>query len=251
MSDQNPAPTESISDLEIDNLPNRLTIFRMVLIPVVIVCLYGAQLESGNPWARDFGWAAAWIFTVASITDFFDGYIARKRNIVTVFGSFIDPIADKFLTVSSLIMLQALGRVPAFIVIVLVLREMYMTSLRLLAKNEGLSVPVNNMGKWKTALQMMAIPMLMANEEWWIFPFPLMGMALIYAATILSLWSAAGYSYNTIQKLKQKRQERKAIKYRPRRKKNERACARHDKRPRPSRHHGRVDELYLQGERQD
>lgn len=172
-------------------------------------------MESGNPWARDFGWAAAWIFTVASITDFLDGYIARKRDIVTVFGSFIDPIADKFLTVSSLIMLQALGRVPAFIVIILVLREMYMTSLRLLAKNEGLNVPVNNMGKWKTALQMMAIPMLMANEEWWIFPFPIMGMILIYAASILSLWSATGYSYNTIQKLKQKRLDKKSNKAAP------------------------------------
>lgn len=202
--------SELKSDLQIDNLPNRLTIFRMALIPVVIVCLYGAAMEETNPWHSAFGWAAAWIFALASITDFLDGYIARKRNIVTVFGSFLDPIADKFLTVSSLIMLQALDRIPAFIVIILVLREMYMTSLRLLAKNEGLNVPVNNMGKWKTALQMIGIPMLMANEKWWILPFPEMGMVLIYAASILSLWSAVVYSVNMIHRLKLSRAEKKA-----------------------------------------
>lgn len=215
------------SDLKIDNLPNRLTIFRMALIPVIILCLYGADMGADmgadiaadatdigtkRSWSSTFGWAAAWIFALASITDFFDGYIARKKNIVTVFGSFLDPIADKFLTVSSLIMLQALGRIPAFIVIILVLREMYMTSLRLLATNEGLNVPVSSMGKWKTAIMMIGIPMLMANETWWIFPFPLMGMILIYAASILSLWSAVVYSLSMIGKLKQKRAEKKAQK---------------------------------------
>lgn len=202
----------TISDLQVDNLPNRLTIFRMALIPVVLLCLYGTVIESTNPWHSQFGWAAAWIFALASITDFFDGYIARKKNIVTVFGSFLDPIADKFLTVSSLIMLQALGRIPAIIVIILVLREMYMTSLRLLATNEGINVPVNSMGKWKTALQMIGIPMLMANETWWVFPFPALGMALIYAASILSLWSAVLYSGNMIKKLKQNRAQKRAQK---------------------------------------
>lgn len=200
------------SDLQIDNLPNRLTIFRMALIPLIISCLYGATISTDPSWRSGLGWAAAWITALASITDFFDGYIARKRDIVTVFGSFLDPIADKFLTVSSLIMLQALDRVPAFIVIILVLREMYMTSLRLLATNEGIAVPVNNMGKWKTALQMIAIPMLMANEDWWLFPFPIMGQILIYAASILSLWSAIVYSLGMIQKLKQNRAKRKARK---------------------------------------
>ena len=201
-------------DLEIDNLPNRLTIFRVALIPLVIGCLYFAN--SNIAWLLNYqsllGWIAGWIFTVAAITDFFDGFIARKRNIVTVFGSFLDPIADKFLTVSSLIMLQFLDRLPALIVIVLVLREMYMTSLRLLATNEGLSVPVNQLGKWKTATMMMGIPMLMANETWSLlpqFPMPLVGLVLIYIAAILSLWSAITYTYNMIQKLKLSRQNKK------------------------------------------
>jgi CDP-diacylglycerol--glycerol-3-phosphate 3-phosphatidyltransferase len=202
-------------DLQIDNLPNRLTMLRILLIPVVIALLYIANnnVESLTAYSADYksqlGWAAAWIFTVASITDFFDGYIARRRNIVTVLGSFLDPIADKFLTVSSLIMLQSLGRIHAFIVIVLVLREMYMTSLRLLAMNEGVVVPVSNIGKWKTAIQMIGIPCLMANETWMQIPFPLIGSSLIYIACILSLWSAISYTFSMITKLKVKRSKKK------------------------------------------
>lgn len=200
------------NDLEIDNLPNRLTIFRILLIPIVIGCLQVVKwdLPYMTPeLISTLGWIAAWTFTAASITDFFDGYIARKRNIVTVFGSFIDPIADKFLTVSSLIILQALGRIPAVIVIILVLREMYMTSLRLLAMHEGISVPVNNLGKWKTAIQMVGIPMLMCNEDWWIIPFPKMGITFIYVASIISLWSAIQYSLSMVQKLKLDRQAKR------------------------------------------
>jgi len=195
--------------LEIDNLPNRLTVFRVLLIPVVIALLHYADsdIQSALDNKSLLGWIAGWIFALASITDFFDGYIARKRNIVTAFGSFIDPIADKFLTVSCLIMLQSLGRIPAIIVIFLVLREMYMTSLRLLAANEGLKVPVNQMGKWKTATQMVGIPLLMANEDWMHIPIALIGISLIYIASILSLWSAIHYTYNMIQKLKIKRKK--------------------------------------------
>jgi CDP-diacylglycerol--glycerol-3-phosphate 3-phosphatidyltransferase len=204
------------NDLEIDNLPNRITIFRVLLIPIVIGLLYVANLEieSITPQLKStLGWIAAWIFVAASITDFFDGYIARKRGIVTVFGSFIDPIADKFLTVSSLIMLQSLDRIPSPVVILLVLREMYMTSLRLLAMNEGITVPVNNLGKWKTAIMMMGIPMIMCNEPWWIFNFPIMGIVFVYVAACISLWSAILYSISMVQKLKTdrmlKREKRK------------------------------------------
>lgn len=202
-----PTQNNSINDLEIDNLPNRLTIIRIFMIPILIALLFmsGDSFSFSKESKSLFGWVAGWIFTLASLTDFFDGYIARKRNIVTVFGSFLDPIADKFLTVSSLIMLQSLHRINSIVVIILVLREMYMTSLRLLATNEGVNVPVNNMGKWKTAIQMMAIPMLMVNETWFFIPFPVIGMILIYLAGFLSLVSAFQYTMNMIQKLKSKR----------------------------------------------
>jgi CDP-diacylglycerol--glycerol-3-phosphate 3-phosphatidyltransferase len=199
------------NDLEIDNLPNRLTFFRMLMIPVVVLTLHftvspPAWIAPWHPW---LGHIACWIFVVASITDFFDGYIARKRNIVTVFGSFLDPIADKFLVVSSLIMLLALDRVHSIVVIILVLREMYMTSLRLLAMTEGISVPVGQLGKWKTTTQMVAVPMLMIYDHFLGMNLILVGTVLIYVSALLSLISALGYSVSMIKKLSEKRRLKK------------------------------------------
>jgi len=195
------------NDLEINNLPNRLTIFRMLMIPVVVGALYlQAEPEKWSfpilPW---LGHIAAVIFALASITDFFDGYIARKRNIVTVFGSFLDPIADKFLVVSSLIMLLALDRVHPIVVIILVLREMYMTSLRLLALTEGINIPVDKLGKWKTTFQMISIPMLMIHQEILFIHWGFWGTILIYVSAFISLLSALNYSVSMIKKLKLKR----------------------------------------------
>lgn len=202
------------NDLEIDNLPNRLTFFRMLMIPVVVLTLYFSEetplfLVDYQHW---LGHIACWIFVVASITDFLDGYIARKRNIVTVFGSFLDPIADKFLIVSSLVMLLALERVHPIVVIVLVLREMYMTSLRLLALTEGVDVPVSSMGKWKTGTQMVGTPMLMIYDHFLGMNLPLIGTVLIYLSALLSMWSALLYSLSMVKKLKEKRAEKKKTK---------------------------------------
>jgi CDP-diacylglycerol--glycerol-3-phosphate 3-phosphatidyltransferase len=202
------------NDLEIDNLPNRLTFFRLLMIPVVVLALYFTKDTPAAflPYANWLGHIACWVFVVASITDFFDGYIARKRNIVTVFGSFLDPIADKFLVVSSLIMLLALDRVHAIVVIILVLREMYMTSLRLLALTEGIQVPVNNLGKWKTTAQMVATPMLMIYDNWLGLNLVLIGGILMYVAAFLSLLSAFIYSLGLIRKLREKRKARRELK---------------------------------------
>lgn len=203
--------TAQNDEWEIDNLPNRITLFRVVLIPIIIVslCLIILDIPWMRSWHHALGYIAGYTFIAASITDFFDGYYARKRNIVTVFGSFLDPIADKFLIVSSLVLLQGLDRIPAFVVLVLILREFYITSLRLLASDQGLSVPVGSLGKWKTATQMVAIPMLMANNEPWGIPYPLMGTILIYTASIFSLYSALQYSIQLVRKIKTARLERK------------------------------------------
>lgn len=204
------------NDLEIDNLPNRLTFFRMLMIPVVVLALYFSENtpSSLQPYQHWLGHVACWVFVVASITDFLDGYIARKRNIVTVFGSFLDPIADKFLVVSALIMLLALDRVHPIVVIILVLREMYMTSLRLLAMTEDVDVPVSSMGKWKTGTQMVATPMLMIYDEFLWMDLSLIGTILIYISSFLSLWSALLYSLSMIKKLQEKRAEKKKLKKR-------------------------------------
>lgn len=195
----------SPSRSDFNNLPNRLTLFRMFLIPFVVGPLLGTATNWGAQYGSLLGWIAGWTFTVASLTDLVDGYIARKRQIITVFGSFLDPIADKFLVVSSLITLLALGRLPALVVIFLVLREIYMTSLRLLAADYNLKVPVSSMGKWKTTIQMFGIGFLMPYENWWIIPLPLLGNILVYIACLLSLYSAVTYSVELVRNFKRKK----------------------------------------------
>lgn len=195
------------NEWEIDNLPNRLTIFRVILIPVIVFCLFSEQMRF--EWAHNktllLNYIAAIVFIIASITDFFDGYIARKKNIVTVFGSFLDPIADKFLVISALIMLLALNRVNALVVLVLILREMYITALRLLAMEKGISVPVGTLGKWKTATQMVGIPMMMINHTLLGIDLALMGNIALYISTIFSLYSSVEYSFGLVKKIQKLR----------------------------------------------
>ena len=199
------------NEWEIDNLPNRLTMFRVVLIPIIIFSMYAVQVQ--YDWAQAhtklLNYVAAWTFVAASITDFLDGFIARKKNIVTVFGSFLDPIADKFLVISALIMLQAMNRVHVLVVLILVLREMYITALRLLAMEKGISVPVGTLGKWKTATQMVGIPFLMANDVFLGINMTLLGTIAIYLASIFSLYSAGEYSFGLIRKIQKLRKEKR------------------------------------------
>lgn len=201
-----------IDEWEIDNLPNRLTLFRVVLIPVIIGSLLLCTFKEApfEGMTKFFGYVAAWTFVLASITDFLDGYIARKRNIVTVFGSFLDPIADKFLVVSTLIMLNSLDRVHVLVVITLVIREMYMTALRLLANERGLKIPVSDLGKWKTTFQMLSIPMLMAWDEPFGIPLILMGQIFIYLAFFFSTYSAFLYTLHLVQKIREAKKLKKA-----------------------------------------
>ena len=205
---QSPDSENVTDEWQIDNLPNRLTLFRVALIPVIVGSLWvcTTDIKIFDLIKKDLGYIAGWSFVLACITDFFDGYIARKRGIVTVFGSFLDPIADKFLVISSLVMLQALGRVDPLVVVALVLRELYMTSLRLLANERGLSVPVDNLGKWKTTFQMISIPMLMAwDKPFKYLSFPFLGTALIYLAFFFSVYSAGNYTYGLVKKVKESR----------------------------------------------
>lgn len=205
---ENPNVKAHMAEWQFDNLPNRLTLIRLLLIPVLITLLFLSSDKSFLKESRQLmGHIAAVIFIIASITDFFDGYIARKRQIVTVFGSFIDPVADKFLVISSLIMLLGLRRVSTLVVVVLVLRELYITSLRLLAREKGLQIPVDSFGKWKTTFQMIAIPALMIYDER-IIPFPLIGTVSIWIATLLSIYSSIRYSWHLFQKLQAKRKKK-------------------------------------------
>ncbi len=188
--------------------------FRILLIPFVALPLImiSLKLPLGNAPEKILGPLAALFFIIAGITDFLDGYIARRKKLETAFGNFLDPIADKFLVITSLILLQDLGRVHALVVVILVLRELFITSLRLLASEKKLSCPVEWSGKWKTTVQMTAIPFLMVYYDIFDIPTALVGSVLIYIASFLSLYSAFHYGINLIKKLKLKRRQKKAQK---------------------------------------
>ena len=205
---------EPFDPLTFHTPPNYLTLLRVVLVPAVILALF-----QGN-----HGWdiASAVFFGIAGLTDYFDGYLARKLKIETVYGKLMDPLADKFLVICSLIMLQHLGRMSPVIVMILVCRELTITGLRALASAEGVIVGASSGGKWKTAIQMTAIPCLMVKEQFGI-PFLGIGMWLTYLSLGFSLWSAKDYIVGFFEGLKvatalrkKRRTERKNAKARKR-----------------------------------
>jgi len=192
------------NDLEFATLPNILTSLRVVLIPAIIWLLM----------QRDptLDLVAALTFTAAGITDYFDGYFARKYKTESVFGKLMDPLADKFLVVSSLCMLQELGRIPAVLVILLICREMAITGLRAFASSEGLIIGASQSAKWKTATQMVAIPWLMVPQGLFGIPLYPMGQWLIYISLGISLWSAKDYVVDFFIAIRGKRKKKREAK---------------------------------------
>jgi len=144
------------------NLPNLLTLARIAAVPVVLVLLLSDSRVSGV-------WAAA-IFGIAAVTDFVDGWLARKWGVVTILGKFLDPLADKLIVMVALIMLIPLDRVPAWAVFLILAREMIVTGLRSIASSEGIVIDASELGKYKTIYQMVAIPGLMLHYDFnWFF----------------------------------------------------------------------------------
>lgn len=172
-------------ELVFGNAPNLLTLVRILLVPFLVAMLFQRTQE----WDI----AAALVFAAASITDYFDGYLARRRNQVTVYGKLMDPLADKFLVVSALIMLQHLDRIHPAIVILLICRELAITGLRALASAEGVVIAASASAKWKTATQMVAIPFIMVNPGIFGIPLYTIGQWLLYVSLFISLGSALQY----------------------------------------------------------
>ena len=164
------------------NLPNKLTTFRVVLIPFFIFFLMTELI----PFSK---WVALALFCIASLTDFFDGYLARKWNMVTNFGKFMDPLADKLLVCSAIIAFTAMGRMPAWIVIVIVAREFIISGFRLIAAEKGVVIAASYWGKFKTASQMFMIILLIINIDVLFIP----GQVLMYIALALTVISLIDY----------------------------------------------------------
>ena len=175
------------------NLPNKLSLTRMALIPVMVVLL----LPGGMWWNL----AAAAVYGVAAFTDFLDGHIARKQHIVTDLGKFLDPVADKLLNLSALIMLTAQGLCPAWLVVLILARELCVDGLRMVASGRGQVIAAGKLGKIKTVSQIVLILWLM------IFRLPvgafwLSSLCALWVAAI-TLWSGAGYLVKGKQFLKE------------------------------------------------
>lgn len=150
------------------NLPNRLTVLRIMLIPLILVFLLplpaGTLTVGWNAFILSYGRIVALIlFSIASLTDLADGQIARKRNLVTTLGKFLDPIADKILVVSVLIALIQTGRLPALVAIIVIMREFVITGLRLIAIDKGIVIAAGKLGKAKTISQIVAILLVLAE----------------------------------------------------------------------------------------
>ncbi len=177
------------------NLPNKLTILRVLLIPVFVVFLLGADMI--GPWSV---YAVLAVFVIASLTDLLDGKIARKYNLVTNFGKFMDPLADKLLVTSALICFVSMGRMPAWVVLIIIAREFIISGFRLVASDAGVVIAASYWGKIKTTVQMITI----------IFMLPDFGgstvyiieQILIYLSLILTIVSLVDYIVKNISVLK-------------------------------------------------
>ncbi len=174
------------------NLPNKLTIFRVVLILPFVVLLLGNYHEWG--WFQAvFGgimeytdYIALAIFIVASLTDLADGKIARKYNLVTNFGKFMDPLADKLLVCAALIALTEMGRIPSWIVIIIISREFIISGFRLIASDNNVVIAASYWGKFKTTFQMVMICLMLVNNE----HFPSGSAAELALVTNIVMWIA-------------------------------------------------------------
>lgn len=167
------------------NLPNLLSIFRILIIPVLVVFLFFP-----SPLAS---FLAALIFGVASLTDLLDGYIARYQKSETAIGKLLDPLADKLLINSALIMLIPLGRIPAWMVVLIVGREIAVTGLRGIASIEGLVIAASFWGKAKTVFQSFGVAGLLLHYEYLGINFHVLGMVLIWIALVITVWSGFDY----------------------------------------------------------
>ena len=166
------------------NLPNKLTILRVILIPFFLVFL----MVDGIPGGK---WISLVIFIVASLTDMLDGKIARKYNLITNFGKFMDPLADKLLVCSAMIAMIDLGRIPCWVVIIIIAREFIISGFRLVASDNGVVIAAGWWGKIKTVVQMIMIIVLICD-----FGGKVVGIienVLIYAALALTIISLVDY----------------------------------------------------------
>jgi CDP-diacylglycerol--glycerol-3-phosphate 3-phosphatidyltransferase len=165
--------------------PNSLTLFRVVAVPLLILLMLFDN--------RICGIIAALIFSAAAITDYFDGYVARRYGLVSNLGKVLDPLADKLLISSAFIMLISLGRVPAWAVCIILGRELAVTGLRNVIAAHGQDVSASMLGKYKTGFQIAAVIPLLIHFKYFGLDFQAIGTVLFWIAVAITVWSGADY----------------------------------------------------------
>ena len=176
------------------NLPNKLTILRVIMIPFFVFFLLSGVGGSASKWI------ALVIFAAASITDTLDGYIARRDNLITDFGKFMDPLADKLLVCSALICLIQLGQLPAWVVIIIISREFIISGFRLVAADNDIVIAASYWGKFKTVSQMFMLILLIADLGG---AFNMIAQVLIWVSLVLTIVSLIDYIAKNVQVLTQ------------------------------------------------
>ncbi len=167
--------------------PNTLTLFRIAVIPIIVILmLYPNRIST---------WIAALLFSAAAITDYFDGYFARRFGLVSNLGKVMDPVADKLLASSAFIMLASLGWVPAWIVCIIIGREIAVTGLRNIIAEKGEDVSASNLGKYKTGFQIAAIIPLLIHYPFFGLDPQAIGVFFLWGALAFTLWSGADYFF--------------------------------------------------------
>ncbi|MGH7896690.1 MAG: CDP-diacylglycerol--glycerol-3-phosphate 3-phosphatidyltransferase [Candidatus Binatia bacterium] len=172
-----------------NNFPNLLTFGRIAVVPLIVWLL-----RDEGPVA---GLLAALTFLVACLSDYFDGYLARRYTLTTTLGKFLDPLADKLLVAGILIMLVGMAReprVPAWLVVIIIGRELAVTGLRAIAASEGIILPAEELGKYKMIFQMFALHGLLLHYSYLGVDFHLAGMYFLWISTVISVWSGSVYT---------------------------------------------------------
>ena len=177
------------------NLPNKITLFRVAMIPVFLVFMLIPDIPYGK-------YIAAAVFIIAAVSDFLDGYLARKNNLVTNFGKFMDPMADKLLVSSALICFVELNLIPAWVVIIIISREFIISGFRLIASDNGVVIAASWWAKVKTNVQMIMSVMLIINLD--IPVINILEQIAIYLAVVLTIISLIEYLVKNKDVLKEK-----------------------------------------------
>ena len=170
---------------EIFSNPNNLTLFRIASVPLIVILL----LFPG----RLFTFVAAVLFSLAAITDFLDGFFARRKGLVSSFGKVMDPLADKLLVSATFIMLASLAWIPGWIVCIIIGRELAVTGLRNIAAQQGQEISSSRLGKYKTGFQIAAIIPLLIHYQYFTIDFHAIGSVFLWVALAMTLLSGADY----------------------------------------------------------